>query len=106
VIWNPDAETMPRAARERLQLDRLRDTLRWAVERVPYHREQLGGATLGTLDDLAKLPFIRKTDLREQYPFGLLAVDRREVARIHASSGTKGKPTVAAYTATSISGAR
>jgi len=99
VIWNPDAETMPRAARERLQLDRLRDTLRWAVERVPYHREQLGGATLGTLDDLAKLPFIRKTDLREQYPFGLLAVDRREVTRIHASSGTKGKPTVAAYTA-------
>jgi phenylacetate-CoA ligase len=99
VIWNPDAETMPRAARERLQLDRLRDTLRWAVERVAYHRQRLGGATLGTLDDLAALPFIRKTDLREQYPFGLLAVDRREVARIHASSGTKGKPTVAAYTA-------
>ena len=99
MIWNPDAETMPRAARERLQLDRLRDTVRWAVERVPYHRERLGGAVLGTLDELAKLPFIRKTDLREQYPFGLLAVDRREVARIHASSGTKGKPTVAAYTA-------
>ncbi|HEY7541382.1 MAG TPA: phenylacetate--CoA ligase [Methylomirabilota bacterium] len=99
MIWNPDAETMPRAARERLQLDRLRDTLRWAVERVAYHRQRLGGATLGTLDDLAALPFIRKTDLREQYPFGLLAVDRREVARIHASSGTKGKPTVAAYTA-------
>jgi phenylacetate-CoA ligase len=99
VIWNPDAETMPRAARERLQLDRLRETLRWAVERVPYHGERLGGATLGTLDDLTKLPFIRKTDLREQYPFGLLAVDRREVTRIHASSGTKGKPTVAAYTA-------
>jgi phenylacetate-coenzyme A ligase PaaK-like adenylate-forming protein len=99
LIWNPEAETMPRAARERLQLERLQDTVRWAVEHVPFHRERLGGATLRALADLASLPFVRKTDLREQYPFGLLAVPRREVARIHASSGTKGKPTVAAYTA-------
>ena len=99
MIWNPEAETMPRAARERLQLQRLQDTIRWAVEHVPFHRERLGGATVRTLADLASLPFVRKTDLREQYPFGLLAVPRREVARIHASSGTKGKPTVAAYTA-------
>ena len=99
LIWNPDAETMPRAARERLQLERLRDTLRWVGERVAFHRERLGPATVGALSDLAGLPFVRKTDLREQYPFGLLAVPRREVARIHASSGTKGKPTVAAYTA-------
>jgi len=89
---------MPRAARERLQLGRLRDTLGWAVERVAFHRERLGGARVGVLADLAGLPFVRKTDLREQYPFGLLAVPRRELARIHASSGTKGKPTVAAYT--------
>jgi phenylacetate-CoA ligase len=99
LIWNPEAETMPRAARERLQLQRLQDTVRWAVEHVPFHRERLGGATVRTLADLASLPFVRKTDLREQYPFGLLAVPRPEVARIHASSGTKGKPTVAAYTA-------
>jgi phenylacetate-CoA ligase len=98
VIWNPDAETMGRAARERLQLERLRDTMRWAVERVEFHRTRLGGAAVGALSDLAGLPFVRKTDLREQYPFGLLAVPRREVARIHASSGTKGKPTVAAFT--------
>jgi len=90
---------MPRAARERLQLQRLQDTLRWVAEHVAFHRERLGGATVRTLADLASLPFVRKTDLREQYPFGLLAVPRREVARIHASSGTKGKPTVAAYTA-------
>jgi len=90
---------MPRAARERLQLLRLQDTLRRAVEHVPFHRERLGGAAVRTLADLASLPFVRKTDLREQYPFGLLAVPRREVARIHASSGTKGKPTVAAYAA-------
>ena len=99
MIWNPEAETMPRAARERLQLQRLQDTIRWAVEHVPFHRERLGGATVRTLADLASLPFVRKTDLREQYPFGLLAVPRPELARIHASSGTKGKPTVAAYTA-------
>ncbi len=99
MIWNPQAETQPRLARERLQLERLQDTLRWAVEHVPFHRERLGRATIRTLADLASLPFVRKADLREQYPFGLLAVPHREVARIHASSGTKGKPTVAAYTA-------
>jgi phenylacetate-CoA ligase len=99
MIWNPEAETMPRAARERLQLERLQATLRWAVEHVAFHRERLGAATIGALADLARLPFVRKTDLREQYPFGLLATPRREVARIHASSGTKGKPTVAAYSA-------
>ena len=99
MIWNPEAETLPRTARERLQLERLRETVRWAVEHVPYHRERLGNAAIGTLADLASLPFVRKTDLRDQYPFGLLAVERRETARIHASSGTKGKPTVAAYTA-------
>jgi phenylacetate-CoA ligase len=97
LIWNPEAETMPRAVRERLQLERLQATLRWATEHVAFHRERLGAATIGALPDLARLPFVRKTDLREQYPFGLLAVPRREVARIHASSGTKGKPTVAAY---------
>jgi phenylacetate-CoA ligase len=102
LIWNPEAETMPRAARERLQLQRLQDTIRWAVQHVPFHRERLGGATVRTLADLASLPFVRKTDLREQYPFGLLAVPRPDVARIHASSGTKGKPTVAAYTASDL----
>src|SRR5437764_1627688 len=90
---------MPRAIREHLQLERLQETLRWVREHVAFHRERLGGARVGALPDLAGLPFVRKTDLREQYPFGLLAVPRREVARIHASSGTKGKPTVAAYTA-------
>jgi len=73
--------------------------VRWSVEHVEFHRARLGGAAVGTLADLASVPFVRKTDLRAQYPFGLLAVPRREVARIHASSGTKGKPTVVAYTA-------
>ncbi|HKQ63641.1 MAG TPA: phenylacetate--CoA ligase [Methylomirabilota bacterium] len=99
MIWNPQAERLERPARERLQLERLRDTIRWAVERVAFHRARIGGVTIGSLDDLPRLPFVRKSDLRDQYPFGLLAVDRRQVARIHASSGTKGKPTVAPYTA-------
>jgi len=99
VIWNRDAETMSRPARERLQLERAQETIRWAVARVAFHRERLGNLDLRALPDLARLPFVRKTDLRDQYPFGLLAVPRGEVARIHASSGTKGKPTVTAYTA-------
>ena len=99
MIWNRDAETMSRPARERLQLERAQETIRWSVARVAFHRERLGNLDLRALPDLARLPFVRKTDLRDQYPFGLLAVPRGEVARIHASSGTKGKPTVTAYTA-------
>jgi len=98
MIWNREAETMSREARERLQLQRLAETIAWAVARVPFHRDRLGAATVRGLPDLVDLPFVRKSDLREQYPFGLLAVDRKDVARVHASSGTKGKPTVAAYT--------
>jgi phenylacetate-CoA ligase len=98
VIFEPHAETLERAAREALQLERLRATVRWAVERVAFHRDRLGDARLDTLADLASLPFMRKADLREQYPFGLFAVPRAELARIHASSGTKGKPTLVGYT--------
>jgi phenylacetate-CoA ligase len=99
VIWNPEAETLAPRARRRLQLDRLSETIRWAVGRVPFHRERLGGVEVRRLEDLAGLPLIRKTDLRDHYPFGLFAVELTEVARIHASSGTKGKPTVVGYTA-------
>ncbi len=88
MIWNREAETMSRGARERLQLERLQEAIRWAVARVAFHRDRLGTARLQGLPDLAALPFVRKADLREQYPFGLLAVPRAELARIHASSGT------------------
>jgi phenylacetate-CoA ligase len=93
------AETLERGAREALQVERLRATVAWAVERVAFHRERLGGVHVKSLDDIARLPFMRKSDLREHYPFGLFAVPRAELARIHASSGTKGKPTVVGYTA-------
>ncbi|MGH7393477.1 MAG: phenylacetate--CoA ligase, partial [Candidatus Rokuibacteriota bacterium] len=73
-IWNPAAECQPRAGREALQLGRLRDTLAWAVARVPFYRERLPAEPLRDLGDLARLPFTRKTDLREHYPFGLFAV--------------------------------
>jgi phenylacetate-CoA ligase len=90
---------MPPAAREALQHARLRATLEWAHARVPFYRDRLAGARLDTLAELATLPFTRKSDLREHYPFGLFAVPAEDVARIHASSGTKGKPTVVGYTA-------
>ncbi len=102
MIWNAEAETLGRAARARLQLARLRETIGWAVAHVAFHRERLGGVEVRRLDDLARLPFVRKTDLRDHYPFGLFAVEPGEIARIHASSGTKGKPTIVGYTAADL----
>ena len=99
LIWNPEAETQPRREREVLQGARLRETVTWAREHVPFYHERLSGVDVRGLADLARLPFTRKTDLRAQYPFGLLAVPLGEVARLHASSGTKGKPTIVGYTA-------
>jgi phenylacetate-CoA ligase len=98
-IYDPAAESLGAGPRAALQLQRLRQSVAWAVERVAFYRERLGRARIERLEDLAALPFTRKTDLREHYPFGLLAVPRPELARVHASSGTKGKPTVVGYTA-------
>lgn len=94
MIWNPAAETMAGPARAALQRERLAATLAWVRERVPFYAQRLPG-----VDDLTVLPFTRKADLRDHYPFGLFAVGRHEVRRIHASSGTRGKPTVVGYTA-------
>src|SRR2546427_293985 len=97
---------MTRAAREALQWERLRATLAWATERVPFYAERLRGRAVRGLGELATLPFTRKSDLREHYPFGLFAVPRAELVRLHASSGTKGKPTVVGYTAGDLDGLR
>jgi phenylacetate-CoA ligase len=99
VIWNPAAETQSPEERARLQLARLQQTLAWTTARVPFYRERLAGLEVRRLEDLARLPFTRKSDLRDHYPFGLLAVPREQIARVHASSGTRGKPTVVGYTA-------
>jgi phenylacetate-CoA ligase len=100
--WDRDAETMPRAELERLQLTRVRACVeRLKASDVPFYRQRLDGIEpdqIRTLDDLARLPFTTKSDLRDQYPYGLFAVPRRQIVRIHASSGTTGKPTVVGYT--------
>jgi phenylacetate-CoA ligase len=96
-------ERLPRERLERLQVERLRALVVRVAERVPLYRERLRAAGLGagdvrTLADLRRLPFTTKADFRDTYPFGLLAVPLDDVVRIHASSGTTGKPTVVAYT--------
>ncbi len=101
---DPAIEAMPRERLEALQLERLRATVANAQARVPLHRERLAAAgvapdDLRSLADVARLPFTRKADLRDAYPFGLFARPVDELARLHASSGTTGKPTVVGYTA-------
>jgi phenylacetate-CoA ligase len=96
-------ETASRDEVAALQLDRLRWTLQHAYDNVPHYRaafdeKGVHPSDLKTLADLAKFPFTTKKDLRDNYPFGLFAVPRTQVARIHASSGTTGKPTVVGYT--------
>src|SRR5262245_25915439 len=96
-------ERLPRGELESLQRARLTALVSRVYERVPFYREQLdrGGvhpSRIHDLADLTLLPFTCKSDLRDHYPLGLLAVSRPEVVRIHASSGTTGKPTVVAYT--------
>ncbi len=96
-------ERVSRAELAALQLTRLRQLVARAAARVPLYRERLGQAGVGakdirSLDDLKRLPFTSKSDFRDTYPFGMLAVPMDEIVRIHASSGTTGKPTVVAYT--------
>jgi phenylacetate-CoA ligase len=100
-IWDP-AETLPREELRVLQGRRLGETVRRAA-RVPFYREALARAgvdaeAIRSPDDVRRLPFTVKDDLRRHYPLGLLAVPRAEVARVHGSSGTTGKPTFVAYT--------
>jgi phenylacetate-CoA ligase len=96
-------ERIPRAEREALQLHRLKGLITRLSERVPLYRDRLRDAgvqpgDIRSLADLARLPFTVKDDFRQTYPYGLLAVPMEDVIRVHASSGTTGKPTVVAYT--------
>ncbi len=102
-MFDRAAETMPRAELAKLQLRRLKASLKNAYDNVPFHRRRMKAlgfepGDLKSLGDLAGLPFTLKADLRDHYPFGLFARPRTEVARLHASSGTTGKPTVVGYT--------
>jgi phenylacetate-CoA ligase len=100
-------ETASRDEIAALQLKRLAWSLRHAYDNVPHYRAAFDAAgvqpdDLRTLEDLARFPFTTKQDLRANYPFGMFAVPREKIARIHASSGTTGKPTVVGYTAEDI----
>ncbi len=102
MIWSKE-ETMPREELEALQLERLKETVKRVYDNVCPYRKKMEDAgvkpgDIKTLKDLAKLPFVTKQDMRDNYPFGLFAVDRDSLVRIHASSGTTGKPTVVGYT--------
>jgi phenylacetate-coenzyme A ligase PaaK-like adenylate-forming protein len=101
-IWDSQAERMPVEERADLQARRLDDLLGRLAERSPIYRERLAAAGVGpgdkvALDDLADLPFTTKQDLWDAYPWGLLAVPREQVLRVHGSSGTGGRPTLVAY---------
>jgi phenylacetate-CoA ligase len=104
MYWDPSNETMPREKILAMQDERLVDTVKRVYQNVPFYRHKMQEMGLRPSDikgvrDLHKLPFTNKTDLRDNYPFGLFAAPTEQIARIHASSGTTGKPTVAGYTA-------
>lgn len=102
-IWNKDIETMPREKLEELQLKRLQETVNRVYQNVKPYRKKMDKAgikpdDIKTLDDLSKLPFTVKQDLRDNYPYGMFAVPMEQVTEIHASSGTTGKQTVVGLT--------
>lgn len=102
MIWAKE-ETLSRPEMEKIQLERLQETVNRVYEKVPAYRKKMDDvgikpSDIKTLKDLSKLPFVTKQDMRDNYPFGLFAVPKEELVRIHASSGTTGKPTVVGYT--------
>lgn len=107
MIYDSKAECMSRDDMSALQLDRLKKIARYSYDRVPFYKNSFDNVgikpeDITCLDDIARLPFTLKSDLRENYPYGLLAVSMDDVVRVHASSGTSGKPTVVAYTKADI----
>lgn len=107
MMFDPAAESMRPSERASVQGERLTSLVRYLHEHVPFYRERLEEAGIKpdedlSVDDLPRMPVTTKDDLRNNYPFGLLAVPTGELARVHASSGTTGKPTVVAYTAADL----
>jgi phenylacetate-CoA ligase len=103
MIFNVEQETLPREELEAIQLRRLQNLCERVYANVPHYREQfikagITPADIKSLNDLSKLPFTEKQDLRDNYPFGLFAVPKENIVRLHASSGTTGKATVVGYT--------
>lgn len=103
MFFDEKAEQMNREDMRKLQLERLQHIVKYAYERVPFYKRKfdeigLKPEDIQTLEDIKKIPYTVKTDLRDNYPYGLLAVPMDDIVRVHASSGTSGKPTVVAYT--------
>lgn len=103
MIWNKNAECMSREEKEELQLALLKKVVKKAYEKVPFYTEKFDKAgfkveDLQTLEDMSKIPFTTKDDLRKAYPFGLFAVPLEEIIEIHSTSGTTGTPVVSGYT--------
>ena len=103
MIWNDEFETLPREALEALQLNRLKKIVEKVRATVPFYKEKFNKLhitddSIRNLSDIRKLPFTTKDDLRDNYPFNMFAVPKYQVIRLHASSGTTGKPTVVGYT--------
>ena len=108
MIWNPNKECMSREQMRELQGKRLHKIVEYVYHNVPFYRHKLQEMDLGpddirSIDDIVKLPFTTKKDLRDNYPFGLQAAPQSEIIRIHASSGTTGNPTIVGYTRKDIS---
>ncbi|MHB1043299.1 MAG: phenylacetate--CoA ligase family protein [Eubacteriales bacterium] len=107
MYWDKDNETMPREKLQEVQLKRLQATVDRVYHGVPFYRKSLQkkgyqAGDIKSLEDLKRLPFTMKQDLRDNYPFGLFTVPLQEIVRLHASSGTTGKPIVAGYTSKDI----
>ncbi|MEG1158518.1 MAG: phenylacetate--CoA ligase, partial [Christensenellaceae bacterium] len=103
MIWNKDMECADRKQIKELQLERLKHTVAYCYDRVPHYKKKfdeigLKPSHIQTLKDIEKIPFTTKDDLRDNYPYGMMAVPMKEVVRVHASSGTTGNPTVVGYT--------
>ncbi len=103
MIWNENAECMSEDDIKELQLQRLQAVVKRAYEKVPYYNKRFNDLKIEpedieTLEDIEKLPFTSKTDLRDAYPFGMFAVDTEDIVEVHTTSGTTGKPTVSGYT--------
>ena len=104
MAWNKEYECMPIDKLRQFQLEKLKDTVDWISKKVPFYKNKLKetgikAGDINSLEDLAKLPFTVKNDLRDNYPFDLCAVPLKQVVRVHASSGTTGKPITGPYTA-------
>src|SRR6516162_10214517 len=107
MLFQQNIETLPFHKLRKIQNERLQHLVKYVWDRIPFYKKLFSEASIDpssikSVDDLYKIPFTRKTDLRDNYPFGMFAVPPGKVARIHCSSGTTGKPTVVGYTKNDI----